>query len=124
MRSSKKKLTRFVVMWDMLGLESLINVTKMEQEHERWEKENIWRILKEDKTTTKPDSGVPLHMMIMRARYNSHRHYEIYAFDSELSEEDIRETFENSPQVMADAIRNVGHKFYSDRVDKKTQVIV
>ena len=123
MRSSKKKTTRFVVMWDMTGLECLINVTKIEKEHEQWEKENIFRILKEQNQTVKP-AHVPLEMMILRARVNSQRHYEIYAFDSELSEQDIRETFEDSPQVIADAIRNVGYKFYSDRANKKQQVIV
>jgi len=110
-------------MWDMTGLECLINVTKIEKEHEQWEKENLWRILKDQDKTLKP-AHVPLDMMIMRARANSQRCYEIYTFDSELSEEDIRETFETSPQVMVDAIRNVGYKFYSDRADKKQQVIV
>jgi len=110
-------------MWDMLGLECLINVTQIEKEHEQWEKENIFRILKDQDKTLKP-AHVPLEMMIMRARANPQRHYEIYAFDSELSEQDIRETFEDSPQVMVDAIRNVGHKFYSDRANKKQQVIV
>jgi hypothetical protein len=123
MRSSKKKLTRFVAMWDMLGLEALINVTQIEKEHEDWEKENIFRILKDQDKTLKP-AHVPLEMMILRARVNSQRHYEIYAFDSELSEEDIRETFETSPQVIVDAIRNIGHKFYSDRSNNKLQVIV
>ena len=123
MRYSKKKTTRFVAMWDTTGLESLINVTKIEKEHEQWEKENIFRILKEENQTLKPPM-VPLMMMIMRAKANSQRHYEIYTFDSELSEQDIRETFETNPQVMVDAIRNVGHKFYSDRADKKQQVIV
>ena len=123
MRYSKKKTTRFVVMWDMTGLEALINVTKLEKEHEQWEKENIFRILKEQNQTVKP-AHVPLEMMIVRAKVNGQRCYEIYAFDSELSEEDIRETFESDPQVMADAIRNVGHKFYSDRANKKQQVIV
>jgi hypothetical protein len=123
MRSSKKKLTRFVAMWDMLGLEALINVTQIEKEHEDWEKENIFRILKDQDKTLKP-AHVPLEMMILRARVNSQRHYEIYAFDSELSEQDIRETFETSPQVIVDAIRNIGHKFYSDRSNNKLQVIV
>lgn len=123
MRSSKKKTTRFVAMWDMTGLEALINVTQIEKEHEQWEKENIFRILKEENNTIKP-AHVPLHSMIMRARYNSQRHYEIYAFDSELPEQDIRETFKSAPQVMVDAIRNVGHELYSDRVLKKTQVII
>jgi hypothetical protein len=107
----------------MLGLEALINVTQIEKEHEAWEKENIFRILKEQNQTVKP-AHVPLEMMILRAKVNSQRHYEIYAFDSELSEEDIRETFETSPQVIVDAIRNVGHKFYSDRTNNKLQVIV
>jgi hypothetical protein len=123
MRLSKKKTTRFVVMWDMTGLEALIDVTKLNKEHEQWEKENIFRILKEQDTKLKP-AHVPLDMMIMRARANTQRHYEIYAVDSELSEEDIREAFEISPQAIVDSIRNVGHKFYSDRADKKQQVIV
>ena len=123
MRSSKKKTTRFVAMWDMTGLEALINVTQIEKEHEDWEKENIFRILKDQDKTLKP-AHVPLEMMILRARVNSQRHYEIYAFDSELSEQDIRETFETSPQVIVDAIRNIGHKFYSDRSNNKLQVIV
>jgi len=110
-------------MWDMTGLECLINVTQIEKEHNQWEKENIFHILKEENQTLKP-AHVPLEMMILRARYNSQRHYEIYTFDSELSEKDIRETFESDPQVMVDAIRNVGHELYSDRVLKKTQVIV
>ena len=122
MRSLKKKTTRFVVMWDMNGLECLLNVSKIEKEHKRWEKENIFRILKEQNTAVKP-AHVPLDMMILRARVNSQRHYEIYAFDSELSEQDIRETFEDSPQVMADAIRNVGYKFYSDRATKKAVIV-
>ena len=110
-------------MWDMTGLECLINVTKLQEEHKQWEKENIFRILKEQ-DTNKPPAHIPLNMMILRAKVNSQRHYEIYAFDSELSEEDIRETFETSPQVIVDAIRNIGHKFYSDRSNNKLQVIV
>lgn len=122
MRLSKKKLTRFVAMWDMNGLESLLNVTQIEKEHKQWEKENIFRLLKEENTAVKP-AHVPLEMMIMRAKFNSQRHYEIYAFDSELSEQDISKTFETSPQVMVDAIRGIGHKFYSDRATKSAVII-
>ncbi len=110
-------------MWDMTGLECLINVSTVQEEHEQWGKENIWSILKEERQAPAPKL-VPLDSMIMRARYNSQRHYEIYTFDSELSEEDIKETFASDPQVIVDAIRNVGHELYSDRVLKKTQAIV
>jgi hypothetical protein len=123
MRSSKKKTTRFIAMWDMTGLECLINVTAIQKEHEKWEKENIFRILKDQVREVKP-KHVPLDMMILRARVNSQRHYEIYTFESELSETYIKETFNSDPQVIVDAIRNVGHELYSDRVLKKTQVIV
>lgn len=109
-------------MWDMTGLECLINVTTIQKQHEKWEKENLFRILKDQTRPLKP-ANVPLDMMILRARYNSQRHYEIYTFDSELSEKYIKQTFESDPQVMVDAIRNVGHELYSDRVLKKTQVI-
>ena len=109
-------------MWDMNGLESLINVSKIEKEHQQWEKENIFRILKEDNTTLKP-AHVPLDMMILRAKFNSQRNYEIYTFDSELSEQEIRKTFEDNPQVIADAIRNVGYKFYSDRATKSAVIV-
>jgi hypothetical protein len=109
-------------MWDMNGLESLINVTQIEKEHKQWEKENIFRILKEENQTLKP-AHVPLEMMIMRAKFNSQRHYEIYTFDSELSEQDISETFQHSPQVMANAIRKVGYKFYSDRATQKAVIV-
>ena len=109
-------------MWDMNGLESLINVTQIEKKHKQWEKENIFRLLKEETPTVRP-AHVPLDMMIMRAKFNSQRHYEIYTFDSELSEQDIRETFETSPQVMANAIRKVGYKFYSDRATKSAVIV-
>jgi hypothetical protein len=122
MRSSKKKTTRYLAMWDMTGLECLINVSTVQEKHDNWDKENVWRILQEKPTDEKPPH-VPLERLILRARYNSQRHYEIYTFDSELSEEDIKETFASDPQVIADAIRNVGHELYSDRVLKRTQVI-
>ena len=122
MRSSKKKTTRFLAMWDMTGLECLINVSTIQEKHDNWEKENVWRILQEKPTDEKPPH-IPLGSLILRARYNSQRHYEIYTFDSSLTEEDIKDTFASDPQVMVDAIRNVGHELYSDRVVKKTQVI-
>lgn len=110
-------------MWDITGLECLINVSVIQEKHDNWEKENIWRILQEKSTNAVPP-GVPLDSMILRARYNSQRHYEIYTFDSALTEEDIKETFSSDPQVIVDAIRKVGHELYSDRVLKKIQVIV
>ena len=104
----------FVVVWDNTGFEYVGNVTEDEQRR-------VW-----GKLNGKPvSSQLPnVNHLLLRARYNSQRHYEIYTFDSELSEEDIREAFESSPQVIVDCIRNIGYKFYSDRASKKQQVIV
>jgi hypothetical protein len=103
---------RFLVMWCNEGLETLINITKNEQE-------NIIAVLKDEPI----QHTNPIQYMILRARYNHQRHYEIYVFDSELDEEDIRSMFESSPQVIVDAIREVGHKLYSDRVTKKPAIV-
>lgn len=69
--------------------------------------------------------GVPnhalkyLHVLIMRAKCNTQRHYEIYSVTAVdgIDENDIREMFENAPQEAADTIRRLGVRLYSDRAD-------
>ena len=102
----------FAVMWGCHGLEAVQKVPNPA--------DITFALLKGAEPPTLP---ALMHWQL-RARYNSQRHYEIYTFDSELTEEDINETFESDPQVMVDAIRSCGHEIYSDRVLKKTQVIV
>lgn len=95
----------WVAMWDMYGLELLINVTE-------WEHKRTIAILKEEKLTGYPN----LNMMIVRARVNFQRHYEIYSFQTtDLSEKGIINQFNNDPQAMVDLIRSKGEKIYSDR---------
>jgi hypothetical protein len=124
MPSSKKKtLNHFVAVWDMYGLESLHDVRKARDEHDAWEKEKIVSILKEQREPVKP-RGVPLQYLILRARMNSQRNYEIYEFESKLSFDEVKQGFKKNPQAMAIAIRNVGYKIYSDRAEHNKQVIV
>ena len=103
---------RFLVMWCNEGLETIINITRNEQE-------NIISVLK--------DEGIrhtnPIQYMILRAKLNPQRHYEIYVFDSELGEDEIQSMFETSPQVIVDAIRRVGHQLYSDRETRKPVIV-
>lgn len=105
----------WVAMWDMYGLEALINVTE-------WEHKRTIAILKEEKLTGYPN----LNMMILRARVNSQRRYEIYSFQTtDLNKEDIIGQFKDNPQSMADLIRSKGEKIYSDRsTQDHKQVIV
>lgn len=119
----KVEPTKFIAMWDITGLECLINVTKHEAELEAFEKKKMWNTLKDLKLIElKPK--LPIQEMIIRARYNSQRHYEIYGFTSYESEEWVKDTFESNPQQIVDWIRENGSKIYSDKVDLKDVVIV
>lgn len=109
---TSKMADTYIVVWDSLGLESLFNVTQME-------KDCIVNILKEKPVTYTN----PIQHMILRAKFNPQRHYEIYAFESEVSEVSIREAFESTPQEMANTIREIGHKIYSDREKTENRVI-
>lgn len=103
----------FLLSWDCNGLEAVVNVTALNAER-------TWATL-QDKPG--PNLNHLVTAIMMRARYNSQRHYEIYTvnMDKSISEQDIRAMFETSPQAMADLIRERGNKMYSDRVNQ-TQV--
>jgi hypothetical protein len=121
--AKKKEPTKFIAMWDNTGLECLINVTKHEAEVESYEKKKMWNVLKDLKLIElKPK--LPLQQMIMRARANSQRHYEIYGFTSHESQKWVEETFANSPQLIVNWIRENGVQIYSDKVETKDVVIV
>ena len=97
----------FVVVWDNLGLEYVGNVTEDEQRR-------VWAQL-----NGKPASSqLPnINHLLLRARYNNQRHYEIYIITAVpgIDEDDIRAMFESNPQTAADTIRRIGHCFHSDR---------
>lgn len=122
MSSKKKQSSHYLAVWDMYGLECLLDIDKIKQEHEVWEKKKIWATLKEQ-PFNEQEPRLPVQYMILRARTNSQRQYEIYEFNSTLSYEDLKLSFEIQPQDVVDFIRKHGYKIYSDRTEKK-QVIV
>lgn len=99
----------YILSWDMYGLESCVNATKIDQER-------VWNTLA-DKAGRHEDVNRLLSMLLMRARANTQRHYEIYsiAVDSSITKEDLVQQFKDNPQGMADLIRDRGNKIYSDR---------
>ena len=101
-------------MWDMYGLEFIFETSK-------WEKEYMWSILSEKPKPTTPS----IQMMILRAKANSQRCYEIYSFNADdgLTEESIKVAFESAPQGIVDFIRANGQKIYSDRATQKAVII-
>jgi len=106
---------RYLAMWDCNGLESLFDIT--DSDHDA-----MMAGLKGESYRTPYNIG----MMIMRARFNTQRSYEIYAFSAEadIDYDTILEMFKTSPQVIVDAIRRNGHKIYSDYNPIDRRVIV
>jgi hypothetical protein len=107
----------FLLSWDSNGLEAVINIT----DHE---KEAAWATLKDEDTPTNLSSMVR-HLML-RARANPQRNYEIYTIGVSvgITEEDVRNMFDNDPQGSANLVRDRGNKIYSDRVDQAAVKIV
>lgn len=109
--------TIYLLSWDMYGLESCINVTEME--HNR-----ILDILS-DKSTSN-NNQVPLNALILRAKFNPQRHYEIYMIDVDdsISKADLVDFFKETPQAAADLVRSHGQKIYSDRKSKSEKNMI
>jgi len=121
--SKKNKTKHYLAMWDMLGLESLHDVDLHMKKYNEWEQQKILAILKDQRTPNQP-SGIPLQMMILRARANSQRAYEIYEFNSTMAYDDLKEAFEIDPQPIVEWIRENGKQVYSDYVKQNRKMIV
>jgi len=95
----------FAVMWDCNGLEAVQAVPAPA--------DITFALLRGAEPPVLP---ALMHWQL-RARFNSHRHYEIYIITATpgITEDDIRDMFEASPQTAADTIRRIGQKYYSDR---------
>jgi len=101
---------QFVVVWDNTGLEYVGDITLDEQQR-------TWSALKgEALKYTIPN----LNHLVLRARYNSQRHYEIYIVTATdgITADDIEHMFETNPQMSADTIRRIGQCLYSDRANQ------
>ena len=123
MPSRKKKDKSFLVVWDMLGLESIFSIDDAMAEVENYEKDKVWKTLKDEPVGKKPNP-IPLQLLIMRARYNSQRSYEIYSFNTTMSEREVRKIFAEDPQPIVEWIRENGNKIYSDYVKQERKMIV
>lgn len=105
----------FIISWDCTGIEAVINITD-------YEKETTWATLKDQDPPVRLGSIVN-HLML-RARANSQRHYEIYTMQVQegITDEDIRGMFDADPQGSADLIRDRGNKIYSDRYNEGDKI--
>ena len=107
---------QFVIMWDCNGLEYIGDITAYDQRM-------IVETLK-GKQSPRRALANPYHLRL-RAQFNPQRHYEIYIVEATdgITESDIRDMFEASPQTAADTIRELGTVFYSDRATQKAAIV-
>jgi hypothetical protein len=115
---SQNRTYSFLAMWDMNGLEVIYDLEPARAEIETWEKENLFAMIKEEQHRSKP-RPIPLHSMILRARMNSQRSYEIYEFKSTFDIDRLKELFKNESQIIVNWIRETGYKVYSDYSSKQ-----
>lgn len=117
MPSKKLKSNFYLAVWDIYGLESLFDLNKYNKELEDYKKDVMWKKLSGTDVNKLKPKLPPIEFLFLRARSNSHRHYEIYSFttDNNIKESDVREWFAKCPQEAVDWIRINGNKLYSDR---------
>lgn len=106
----------YIFSWDQLGIEAIIPISQ----YELLDKQNLINILSEKPVERNPLNGI-MRSLLLRARFNPQRHYEIYAVDcsEDMDEKFWREQWEEYPQETAELIRERGHKIYCDRASKK-----
>jgi hypothetical protein len=104
---TNKTAHTILLMWDCNGLEYCEDITKRDQAH-------FWSELSGRESLKQFPN---LNHLVLRARYNPQRHYEIYAIDVEpdVTVEQLTEMFNATPQAMVDLIRERGRQLYSDR---------
>lgn len=114
----------------MTGLESVIDVSALDSQREQEEKKRMVQILSDPDlvdpgNTVGQDLNRTVQHMLMRAKANSHRHYEIYTIHTtaDIAAQTLRELFEQNPQQAAELIRQRGNMLYSDRI-KKDHVLI
>lgn len=106
--NSENPVDTYIVMWDMYGLESIVNVSEAERNQ-------LCQILKGDPAEFRN----PLKYMILRAKFNSQRCYEIYSVQSSMTQHELVEIFKSTPQIAAETVRKLGNKIYSDRAERQ-----
>jgi len=104
-------MTAYVCYFDSLGFEWIFNVTD-------YERKKVTAYLKGEK---KVDLPIPRHAII-RAQFNPQRFPEIWAFESDLNQEEFENVAHESPQVLVDAIRKCGQNIF--KTPRQESVIV
>jgi len=104
-------MSAYVAYFDTLGFEWIVNVSE-------YEKKKFWAVLKGD---DKVDFPIPRYA-ILRAQANPQRFPEIWAFESDISQDELEDYARDTPQELADAIRRCGQNVF--KTPKSENVII
>jgi hypothetical protein len=102
------KNTVWFIAWDDIGLEYMLDMTQYMDDN------NLLTTIAAagDPNARPKTSRDPLFYMQMRARFNSHRNYELWLLpaDPSITRKMLEDSFENSPDMIKDMIREKGTK--------------
>ena len=106
----------YIFSWDQQGIEAIVPISQ----YEHHDKQNLIRMLSDKPAERNPLDSI-VRGLLLRAKFNSQRHYEIYAIDCTEGMDDKfwKEQWDEYPQETAELIRERGHKLYSDRATNK-----
>ena len=101
----------FLFSWDIHGVEAIIPITQ----YEDWDTQNAFETLAGNAKTPNPLNST-INAILMRARFNPQRFYEVYAVDCDphMRESNWQYMWERDPQSCADMIRKRGVKLYGE----------
>ena len=113
-------MKKWLVYWCNEGFEHIREITQ----YERWEQQQLVDILSDQPPRSNPLNQL-INNMTMRARFNSDRHYELYAFKStdDLELQDLQDWANSEPQSFVNWIRGNGVKIHSDRDPRPQKAI-
>ena len=112
-------INSFIFSWTMNGIESIVPITQ----YEEFDKSNLFNMIAGKKVEKNPIDSI-VRNILLRARVNNHRHYEVYAVECaiDLDEKFWWKQWDEEPQYTAELIREKGHKLYSDRATDKVKI--
>jgi hypothetical protein len=104
----------FIVSWDHLGLEAIVPIdgdAYSEDMH------SMLADSYDERRSYLRKLNSAIQSLVLRARMNPQRNYEIYSISTDgIDEIRLRSFFKSDPQTIAGIIREKGEKIYSDRV--------
>lgn len=107
----------FLFSWDCTGVEAIIPISQ----YEDWDTANAFNVLGGKAKTANPLNST-VSAILMRARYNPQRFYEVYVVDCDegITQSIWRTMWDTNPQMCADIIRERGVKLYGEPMPVNT----